>query len=265
MIRFDRFPEGKTHVVALSFDDGRCDDLRLAKLLNKYLLKATFHINSGKINSQGYLSTSQVNELSKVHEVALHSENHARLINCASTSIVQEVLRDRLFLENELGRILKGFSYPFGDVNDVIYNSISACGIQYARTTSSTHNFNIPNDFNLWNPTCHIYEMPQVVSRFLEKTSSLGQAPLLLVWGHSFELERDNRWNEMETLFSEISNREEIWYATCGEIYSYIQAVRRLQVSADETMVTNPSFQSVWISYNKNPFEIRGGEEVRLE
>lgn len=264
MIRFDRFPEGKTHVVAFSFDDGRSEDVRLAKLFEKYALKATFHLNSGRLDREGYLSESQAVQLSRTHEVALHGENHARLVNCPSSAIVQEVLRDRLLLEEKTGVVLQGFSYPYGDVNGEIRHSVSACGIKYARTTNSTHCFGIPEDYLLWNPTCHMYEALQDVPRFLEKLPKLGQAPLFLIWGHSFELERDNRWDEIETFFHEIAGREEIWYATCGDIYSYIQAVRRLRVSADETMVVNPSFQSVWISYDKTPLEIHGGEYLKL-
>ena len=265
MIRFDRFPGGKTHAVAFSFDDGRSEDARLAKLFDQYALRATFHLNSGRVGREGYLSAAQAVQLSQTHEVALHGENHARLINCPSTVTVQEVLRDRIFLEETVNGILQGFSYPYGDVNESIYHAVAACGVKYARTANSTHCFGLPDDFLLWNPTCHMYEAYRDMPHFLEKLPKLGQAPLFLIWGHSFELERDNGWDEMEKFFREIAGREEIWYASCGDIYSYVQAVRGLRVSADETMVLNPSFQSVWISYDKNPLEICGGECVRLE
>lgn len=265
MIRFDRFPKGKTHAVVFSFDDGRSEDVHLSKLLEKYGLKATFHLNSGKLNEERYLSIAQVNQLSKVHEIALHGENHARFINCPSSVIVQEILNDRHFLEEKLGDILYGLSYPYGDVNEIICNSVSACGIKYARTTNSTHRFGIPNDFLIWNPTCHIYEMVEDLPRFLDMLPRLGQAPLFLIWGHSFEIERDKRWEEIEAFFCNISKREDIWYATCDDVYSYMQAVRRIRVSADETIVENPSFRSVWISYNKNPLEIKGGDRIKLK
>lgn len=264
MIRFDRFPEGKTHAVTFSFDDGRSEDIKLAKLFEKYALKSTFHINSGKLDKQGYLSTSQVNQISQYHEIAIHSENHARLINCTSVAVVQEVLRDRLNLEEKIGKILKGFSYPFGDLNDVIYHSISTCGIEYARTTNSTHCFGLPEDFLLWRPTCHIYEVFKDLTPFLERLPNLGQNPLFLIWGHSFELERDNRWGELELFLHDIAGREEIWYTTCGDIYSYVQAMRNVRVSADENMIENPSSRSVWISFNKKPIEIQGGECLKL-
>lgn len=264
MIRFDRFPEGKTHALVFSFDDGRIEDMQLADLLEKYLLKATFHINSGRLDRPGYLSTRQVTQISKFHEIALHGENHARLVNCTSTSIVQEVLRDRFHLEKKMGGILQGFSYPYGDLNDVIYRSVSACGIKYARTTNSTHCFGLPEDFLLWKPTCHIYETSESLGKFLEKLPHLGQALLFLIWGHSFELERDNRWEELESFFCNIAGREEVWYATCGDIYSYVQAMRNLRVSADENIIENPSSRSVWISYDKEPLEIHSGECIKL-
>lgn len=264
MIRYDRFPEGKTHAAAFSFDDGRIEDLRLAALLDRYSLKATFHLNSGRLDTEGHLSVSQACELSRSHEVALHGENHARLVNCPPPTVVREVFMDRLFLEEKTERIISGFSYPYGDINDPILNAVSACGIRYARTTNSTHRFELPKDFLQWDPTCHMYDAYHLVPRFMEKLLKLGQSPLFLVWGHSFELERDDRWNETEAFFRELSNREDVWYATCGEICSYMEAVRRIRVSVDETMVENPSFSSVWISCDKTPLEIRGGECIKL-
>lgn len=38
----------KIKAVSFSFDDGNIDDIRLVEILNKYGLKATFNLNSGK-------------------------------------------------------------------------------------------------------------------------------------------------------------------------------------------------------------------------
>ncbi len=39
---------GKYKALTFSFDDGNFDDIRLIKIMNKYGLKGTFNINSGK-------------------------------------------------------------------------------------------------------------------------------------------------------------------------------------------------------------------------
>ena len=59
MITFDRFPDGKQFCVTFSYDDGPTEDIRLAKLFNKYNLKATFNINDSffKFNDVSSLKT----------------------------------------------------------------------------------------------------------------------------------------------------------------------------------------------------------------
>ena len=39
---------GKYKALTFSFDDGNFDDIRLIKIMNKYGIKGTFNINSGK-------------------------------------------------------------------------------------------------------------------------------------------------------------------------------------------------------------------------
>ena len=51
----------------------------------------------------------------------------------------------------------------------------------------------------------------------------------------------------METLLSTISGRDDVWYATNGEIASYLQAYQSLVFAADSSFVYNPSCTSVWI------------------
>jgi len=46
-ILFNRFPNGKTKTLAMSYDDGFREDIRLVKIFNDYGIKGTFHINSG--------------------------------------------------------------------------------------------------------------------------------------------------------------------------------------------------------------------------
>ena len=42
------FPEGKTKALILSYDDGSKHDRELVKLMNKYHLVGTFHLNSNQ-------------------------------------------------------------------------------------------------------------------------------------------------------------------------------------------------------------------------
>ena len=43
-----RFPEGKSKAITLSYDDGVFSDYKLVQILNRYGLKCTFNLNSGR-------------------------------------------------------------------------------------------------------------------------------------------------------------------------------------------------------------------------
>jgi peptidoglycan-N-acetylglucosamine deacetylase len=59
------FPEGKSKALILSYDDGRTEDRQLVQLMNKYALKGTFHLNSNKLGSEGYLNRSEIKRFSQ--------------------------------------------------------------------------------------------------------------------------------------------------------------------------------------------------------
>ena len=55
----------------------------------------------------------------------------------------------------------------------------------------------------------------------------------------------------MERTVALLAGSDRIWYATNMEIYTYLQAVRALRVSAEETWIANPSATDVWVERDK--------------
>ncbi len=45
MVQYHVYPGGRKRIVTFSYDDGAPQDERLVELFNKYLVKATFHLN----------------------------------------------------------------------------------------------------------------------------------------------------------------------------------------------------------------------------
>lgn len=43
------YPDGKKKALTFSYDDGQIHDRRLVEILNRYGMKGTFHLNSGKL------------------------------------------------------------------------------------------------------------------------------------------------------------------------------------------------------------------------
>ena len=64
------FPEGKTKALLLSYDDGTIHDRKLVKLMNKYHLIGTFHLNSNKLGTDiyfDYLNKAEIKQLYEGH------------------------------------------------------------------------------------------------------------------------------------------------------------------------------------------------------
>ena len=61
-----------------------------------------------------------------------------------------------------------------------------------------------------------------------------------------------------------LSGNDDVWYATNGEIYEYVNAYKSLIYSADGTVVYNPTLLSVWFDVDKTLYRIEPGETLKL-
>jgi len=263
MIMTNLFKGGKRHAVTFSYDDGSIFDKRLIEIFNKYGIKGTFHLNSA-LMGQG----NRGNDFSiyEGHEIACHGAEHAPLAKVPVSNVVNEILSDRIAWEKVTGAPVRGLSYADGSYNDDVINALKACGIAYSRTAHSTRFFTLPNDFLAWNPTCHHNNAPEIAERFMQTyvPNPYFSGLLLYIYGHSHEFDRDNNWELIEDVCRTVAHNDNIWYATNIEIYEYVTAARRLVTSADGKIVYNPSCISVWVSYDGKPWEIKGGETIKI-
>ena len=140
-----------------------------------------------------------------------------------------------------MGYPIKGMSYPYGAFNGQLIKTLESLGMQYSRTVISHHDFYIPENFLAWNATCHhddnLMELGQKFSDYDFK----GKLKLMYVWGHSFEFERNNNWNLIENFCELVSKNKDIWFATNVEVMRYIQALKKLEFSANGDIVYNPT------------------------
>ena len=60
-------------------------------------------------------------------------------------------------------------------------------------------------------------------------------AKLFYVWGHSYEFDQNDNWDHMEKLLDKVAFKDDVWYATNGQIQSYVDAYRKLIFSVDST------------------------------
>lgn len=264
MIRFDKFANGKSKIVTMSYDDGTQFDRQLIEIFNQYGIKGAFHINSGGIGMEGRVTAQDIKTLYLGHEVSLHAHSHPFLNRIPNETLVSEIIEERKTLEGLTGYVVRGMSYPFGAYDDATIQKLKALGVVYSRTTKPLCNFNLPDDFMQWHPTCHHHDGLEHAKKFISLIERTDHHHLLYIWGHSYEFDRENNWNLIEEICKTLAGRDEIWYATNIEIYNYITAQKRLVVSADQKLIYNPSALTVWISSDGEAVEIPGGASVNL-
>lgn len=275
---FMRFPGGKRKALTLSYDDGVTQDRRLVALFNRHGVKGTFNLGFGVLGFQGSaLISGRSTDISKVspaevatlyagHEVAGHGLWHSFLNNVGSSLAMYELIEDKAGLENLTGGILRSFAYPFGAFSDETVELLRLSGYAGARTVTPTHDFSIPEDFLRWNPTCHHNDpmLTQLAERFCTQQDF---APwLFYLWGHAYEFDADDNWRIMEEFLQYVTQfRDDIWFATNGEITEYTEAFGRRIYSADGSRMKNPTSTDIWLAAGQNVVMVPAGKTVEID
>lgn len=265
------FPNGKAKAFTLSYDDGTIHDRRMLDIVNKYGVRGTFNLNSGFLGvedikegplgtfDQSKISAEEITSLYEGHEVAGHGLYHASPTDVGTSAFMYETIEDKAALEKIIGKLVRGYAYPFGNFNDKAKDILHYAGYHYARTVEVTHNFALPHDFLAWNATCH-HNDPQLMElaeAFCKDDFMARNKYLFYVWGHSYEFALDNSWNKIEELCKYMHEHgENIWFATNIEIYDYVTAYRNLEYSAEGNMIYNPSGTEVTIRRSGNTYTI---------
>ena len=255
-----RFPGGKKKAFTISYDDNVTQDERLIDLMERYGIKGTFNIIPGWFAKEGsvfppeetYINVTEKKALDLYKnewvEVANHGFNHTKMTTLPGPLLIDDILKCREKLETMYHSVITGFAYPYGWYDHSVMHLLEEAGISYARTVCSNCEFQLPDNWMELNPTCHHDEprLSELADRFLNDNVS-EQPYMFYVWGHTFEFDRNDNWDVIETLFERVSGREEeIWYATNGEICEYHRAYQRLVASVGGHHIYNPSSLDLW-------------------
>lgn len=282
---FMRYPEGKAKAVTLSYDDGVLQDMKFSDIITAHNMKCTFNLNSEFGRKDG-LSKEQVEEyiLSRGHEIAIHGYNHRMPGAIRPIEAIRDILDCRIELEKKYGRIIRGMAYPDAGIRfftntstyEKVQNYLAELDIAYARSLDGDNDlFELPTDWYNWIPTAH-HKNPKIME-YIDKFVNLNITPgmwrprrvprLFYLWGHSYEFDEkyDNNWDLLERICEKLGGREDIWYATNIEIYDYVKAYNSLVYSADESMIYNPTLQTIWFDIDSRPYVIKPGETLTLE
>jgi hypothetical protein len=257
--------KGGVHkVLTFSYDDGNYEgDKQLIGIFNKYGLKASFHLNGQNYAPGGWAwdKIDELKELYRGHEVSMHGYTHPFLERLPKEEVIDEMQKDRKSLEAFAGYPVRGMSYPYGTYSETVLDVLEMLDIKYSRTTHATNGFSFPENYLTWHPTMHhnggvMEKLEQFKSYYKNEIS------MLYIWGHSYEFNHENpvlSWEGMEEFCKQASKLEDTWFATNIEIYDYMTAAKRIEISADRKMFVNPSAISVWIDIEGKAYELKPG------
>ncbi|ODV10642.1 MAG: polysaccharide deacetylase [Thiobacillus sp. SCN 64-317] len=132
---------------AITFDDGYADNLAACEELQKRGMRATWFIVSGSVGqpprwpddgrpagrllSAGELCEMRANGM----EIGSHTVSHARLTGLDDATLMQELTRSRIMLEDLLGGPVGSFAYPYGDWDARCAEAVQQAGYRAACTT----------------------------------------------------------------------------------------------------------------------------------
>lgn len=228
---------GKKKAITFSYDDGVTQDIRLIEMFNKYNLKATFNLNSELLGKDRMLmregreithiknKPEDVKYIYEGHEVAAHTLTHPLLPGITDDKeVVRQVEQDRLNLSDLVGYEVIGMAYPGGGINnddrvaEIIKNHT---GIKFARTITSSYNFEPQKNLYRFNPTIYGFgdgfeKMKELADEFFKSESDEPQ--IFYIWGHAYEYDIFNEWDKMDEFLKYVSGRDDIFYGTNREV-----------------------------------------------
>lgn len=215
--------------VTTSWDDGHTLDVRLAELLKKYGIKATFYIAPKDYEStpEERLTDAQIKTLSESFEIGAHTMTHAHLTKISDHDAKKEIEDSKHYLESITGQPVTAFCYPRGEYKKKHVEMVHAAGFLYARTVqrnsialndaplearTTVNTYNHYSDLS--NITRNFQWDALAKARFDEVQKNGG---VFHLWGHSWEIEEHNDWEKLESVLAYISHKPNVQYVTNSE------------------------------------------------
>lgn len=213
--------------VTFSFDDGVNNDIKVVNLLNKYGLKATFNINTGKASHDDkwifegkevyHLTLEEMKNYYKGHEIASHSFSHPHIEKLTHQEKNEEIKKDLFNIEHNFQQKVKGFISPYGVRDDDLFLVMKENNILFGRGVFNTHKFDIPKNLLDYQPSLRMFEkdFDKVVDEFIKLKPTKKQ--VLFIWTHSYEINTKERWDEFENLLIKLSKQKDIYFCANSE------------------------------------------------
>lgn len=220
-----------------SWDDGAVHDIKLAELLFKYDQQATFFIPLNNSEKREVITPKQIADISKHFEIGAHTVNHKFLTTLSNKESEYEIKQSKIELEAIIQLPVYGFCFPGGKYRQIHLEYFEQAGFRYARTVNM---FNHANTKNVINTTLQAYNhskftyfkhlikrgyiaeivqnsadilkcnswnnlLKTILHKHLDNDSP-EKITVIHLWGHSWEIEANDLWRELEIFLKYIKD-----------------------------------------------------------
>ncbi|MDF2432941.1 MAG: hypothetical protein JWP44_2572 [Mucilaginibacter sp.] len=194
------------------------------------------------------MNESDVALLHKKFEIGGHTLNHVNLKKLDNSNLVNEINGSYSWLTEVTGIKPIAFCPPFGAYNAASLKAIQLAGFKVIRTTqllspdlllpvnyTTLQLFNHSSftyakhllirarfiDFKLWLYSGATSDFLKLADYYLNHIDMNGGC--FHLWGHSWEIDKFNLWNQLETVFKHLSKRSGYSYVENGQLSNYSQ------------------------------------------
>lgn len=203
--------------IIASFDDGDKENLRIAELLDKYGLKGIFFVplnwySFNILNGRESLTSEDLLSLSQGgHEIGSHTITHPMLTRISLGQAFDEIVNSRE-IGSIVGKEVTKFCYPKGYAHEDHKNIVRKY-YEYGRNTQVGH-ITEGEDPAWQSTTVHVAGNKRKEykdTHWLKEALKLLQAArvkkdsIFHLWGHSWEIDKFNEWDNFETLLKELA------------------------------------------------------------
>ena len=211
--------------LAFSWDDGAQEDRRLFELHEKYRIPGMFFVPTRNREGRSVLTPEMLRGAESSYvSFGGHTENHVYLTEIPPEQVDGEIARNKRYLEDTLGHGIDHFCLPGGKYNE----SILKAAFRHYQTVRTADTMKFRHEGKLLKPSFHIYprgnksllgnaarnhsiaQLLYVAVHFREDYFSLirdlldreskKEGNTVVLWGHSWELEKFSLWDEVEAI-----------------------------------------------------------------
>jgi peptidoglycan-N-acetylglucosamine deacetylase len=234
-------------IVTTSWDDGDPLDLHLAEMLRERALPGSFFVPLTGPDGKPTLCPSDLRSLqAEGFEIGAHTVSHRVLAPLKGDQLWTEVHRSKYVLEAMLGQEVPMFCYPKGSYNRRTIRAVEKAGFEGARTVRMLSH---ALDFKSYEMPTTVQAYPHAPINYLRNLGKQGDFPsfyryvtdlrgceswvqlgkklfdqVLLeggIWhlyGHSWELEDLNLWEQLAEMLDYVAHRPEVTYLVNGQV-----------------------------------------------